>query len=96
VAPAFQGEFRTILFDHVGAGGSDLSPYNPVRYADLAGYADDVVAIGQELGLSKAIFVGHSVSAMIGVLASIQTWYCDDHMNPPSHGASEVPPRRGT
>jgi sigma-B regulation protein RsbQ len=72
VAPAFQSEFRTILFDHVGAGGSDLSAYDPVRYASLAGYTEDVVAIGQELRLSKAIFVGHSVSAMIGVLASIK------------------------
>jgi sigma-B regulation protein RsbQ len=72
VAPAFQNEFRTILFDHVGAGGSDLSAYDPARYASLAGYADDVVAIGRELGFSKAIFVGHSVSAMIGVLASIK------------------------
>ena len=72
VAPAFQSEFQTILFDHVGAGGSDLSAYDPVKYADLGGYADDIVEIGQELGLANAILVGHSVSAMIGVLASIK------------------------
>jgi sigma-B regulation protein RsbQ len=72
VAPAFQSEFRTILFDHVGAGGSDLSAYDPVKYADLAGYADDIVEIGRELELVNAIFVGHSVSAMVGVLASIK------------------------
>jgi sigma-B regulation protein RsbQ len=70
VAPAFEDNFRTILFDHVGAGGSDLSAYDPSKYGDLSGYADDVVEIGRELGLRNATFVGHSVSAMIGVLAS--------------------------
>jgi sigma-B regulation protein RsbQ len=70
VAPAFEGEFRTILFDHVGAGGSDLTAYDKTKYGTLAGYADDVVEIGIELGLKDAVFVGHSVSSMIGVLAS--------------------------
>jgi sigma-B regulation protein RsbQ len=72
VAPAFETEFRTILFDHVGAGGSDLSAYDPAKYSTLAGYADDVIELGRELGLNGAVFVGHSVSAMIGVLASIK------------------------
>jgi sigma-B regulation protein RsbQ len=72
VAPAFETEFKTILFDHVGAGGSDLSAYDPTKYSTLAGYADDVIELGQELGLNNAVFVGHSVSAMIGVLASIK------------------------
>lgn len=71
VAPAFEGMFRTVLFDHVGAGGSDLSAYDPTKYATLFGYASDLVEIGHELGLQNAVFVGHSVSAMIGVLASI-------------------------
>jgi sigma-B regulation protein RsbQ len=72
VAPAFEAEFKTVLFDHVGAGGSDLSAYSPVKYSTLAGYADDVIELGRELGLHGAVFVGHSVSAMIGVLASIK------------------------
>ena len=72
VAPAFERDFQVVLFDNVGAGGSDVSAYNPAKYASLDGYADDVVEVGQELGLSRAIFVGHSVSAMIGVLASIK------------------------
>src|SRR6201991_4203726 len=66
VAPAFEGDFRTVLFDHVGAGKSDLTAYNKVKYAKLQGYAEDVVEIGKELGLHDAIFVGHSVSSMIG------------------------------
>ena len=70
VAPAFEKEFKTVLFDHVGAGGSDLSAYDSKKYASLDGYADDVVDIGRELGWKDAVFVGHSVSAMIGVLAS--------------------------
>jgi sigma-B regulation protein RsbQ len=72
VAPAFEDHFQTILFDHVGVGGSDLSAYDPEKYASLAGYADDLVEIGLELNLQDAVFVGHSVSAMMGVLASIK------------------------
>jgi len=72
VAPAFERDFRTILFDHVGAGRSDLRAYDPEKYASLHGYADDIVEIGRELGLKNAVFVGHSVSAMIGAVASIK------------------------
>jgi sigma-B regulation protein RsbQ len=69
VEPAFEPDFRTVLFDQVGAGGSDLGAYDKTKYATLGGYADDVVEIGRELGLKDAVFVGHSVSAMIGALA---------------------------
>lgn len=72
VAPAFEADFRTVLFDHVGAGRSDLRAYDPKKYSSLHGYADDVVEIGRALGLKNAIFVGHSVSAMIGALAAIK------------------------
>ena len=70
VAPEFERDHRVVLFDHVGAGGSDPRAYDPERYASLDGYADDVVAILEELDLRDAVFVGHSVSAMIGVLAA--------------------------
>lgn len=70
VAPRFEDEFRVVLFDHIGAGGSDPSAYDPQRYSSLSGYAEDVVAICTELELRDAVFVGHSVSAMIGVLAA--------------------------
>jgi sigma-B regulation protein RsbQ len=72
VSPAFEEDFRTVLFDHVGAGGSDLGAYDRKKYSKLAGYADDVVELGRELELKDAVFVGHSVSSMIGVLASQQ------------------------
>ena len=72
VAPAFEGDFRVVLFDHVGAGSSDLSAYDHRKYSTLSGYAEDVVEIGRELKLKDAVFVGHSVSAMIGVLASLK------------------------
>jgi sigma-B regulation protein RsbQ len=72
VAPAFESDFKTVLFDHVGAGHSDLSAYDPKKYGSLDGYADDLIDIGRELNLSGAVFVGHSVSAMIGVLASLK------------------------
>jgi sigma-B regulation protein RsbQ len=70
VAPRFEDEFRVVLFDHVGAGNSDPSAYEPQRYSSLSGYAGDVVAICTELELRDVVFVGHSVSAMIGVLAA--------------------------
>jgi sigma-B regulation protein RsbQ len=70
VAPAFEDTYRVVLFDHVGAGGSDLASYDPDRYSSLAGYADDVLDICAALELSDVVFVGHSVSAMIGVLAA--------------------------
>lgn len=72
VEPAFRDKFKTVLFDLVGAGQSDLAAYDPAKYSDLKGYAADVVEIGRELELSNAIFVGHSVSAMIGALAAIE------------------------
>ncbi len=70
VAPAFEPTHRVVLFDHVGAGRSDLSAYDPNRYERLEGYADDVVEILEALALPPVVFVGHSVSAMIGVLAA--------------------------
>ena len=72
VWPAFVDEYRIVLFDHVGCGGSDLSAYEPQRYASLEGYADDIVAICRELDVKNGVFVGHSVSAMIGAIASIK------------------------
>jgi sigma-B regulation protein RsbQ len=70
VTPAFEDRYRTVLFDFVGAGGSDLSAYDRQRYSSLQGYASDVVDVVRALDLREVIFVGHSVSAMIGVLAA--------------------------
>ena len=70
VVPAFTGTHRVVLFDHVGAGQSDSSAYDRRKYSTLAGYADDVLEICHELQLKGLVFVGHSVSAMIGVLAA--------------------------
>jgi sigma-B regulation protein RsbQ len=72
MVPAFERDFRVVVFDHVGAGGSDLSAYDPAKYSTLEGYAADVIEILTALDVGPAIFVGHSVSAMIGVLASIR------------------------
>src|SRR5471032_1839250 len=71
VAPRFEDAFQVVLFDHVGAGRSDVSNYDPIRYSSLDAYADDVVEICRELDLRDVIFVGHSVSSMIGVLAAL-------------------------
>ena len=71
VAPAFEEEYRVILFDHVGAGDSDLHAYRRAKYNSLQGYADDVLEICSALHLTGVVFVGHSVSAMIGILAAV-------------------------
>jgi sigma-B regulation protein RsbQ len=70
MAPAFEDSYRVVLFDHVGAGRSDLAAYDRAKYGTLDGYATDVLEICEELELQNLIFVGHSVSAMIGVLAA--------------------------
>lgn len=72
ITPAFTDNYKVILFDYVGAGKSDLAAYHPERYSSLTGYAKDVLEICEELQLSNTIFVGHSVSSMIGLLAAIE------------------------
>ena len=72
VAPDFEATHRVVLFDLVGAGRSDLAAFDPDRYSDLRGYADDVLEICRALDLVDVVFVGHSVSAMIGVLAAVE------------------------
>lgn len=71
VAPRFEDEFKVVVFDHMGAGNSDLTAYDPERYSSLNAYADDVCDLCHELGLEDVIFIGHSVSAMIGGLAAV-------------------------
>ena len=70
VAPAFADDYRIVLFDYVGSGKSDLSAYDADRYSTLDGYATDVLDVIHALDLRNVIFVGHSVSAMVGVLAA--------------------------
>lgn len=76
ITPAFTDAYRVILFDYVGSGKSDLRAYQPERYGSLLGYAADVVEIIEALDLRDLIFVGHSVSSMIGVLAAAAAPKC--------------------
>jgi sigma-B regulation protein RsbQ len=70
MAPAFEDTHRVVLFDHIGCGKSDLKAYDPSHHTALEGYAGDVVEIIEAADLNDVIFVGHSVSAMIGILAA--------------------------
>jgi sigma-B regulation protein RsbQ len=72
VAPAFEAEYRVVLLDLVGASNSDLTAYDPARYGTLSAHAEDLHEVLQTLDLYDVIFVGHSVSAMIGVLTAIR------------------------
>ncbi len=68
---AFQDRYRIVLFDHVGCGGSDFNAYSPHRYRGVHAYAEDLLELCEELKLTDSIFVGHSFSGMVGVLASL-------------------------
>ncbi|MFD1828682.1 alpha/beta fold hydrolase [Streptomyces desertarenae] len=72
VVPTLAEEFTVVLFDHVGSGRSDPAAWDAERYSSLAGYAEDVLEICRELDLRDVVFVGHSVSSMIGVLAAVR------------------------
>jgi sigma-B regulation protein RsbQ len=76
VVPLLERDFRLVLFDHVGAGRSDLSAWSEQRYATLDGYAEDVLEICHELDMGPVVFVGHSVSAVMGVLAAAREPAC--------------------
>ncbi len=70
--PEFAESYRVILFDHAGLGGASADSYDCERHSSLDGYAQDVLEICEDLALHEVIFVGHSVSAMIGALAAIR------------------------
>jgi sigma-B regulation protein RsbQ len=70
ITPAFSNNYKIVLFDHVGSGQSDLSAYDFKKYASLQGYADDIIEICEALNLKNVILIGHSVAAMMGLLAA--------------------------
>ncbi|MEU5717033.1 alpha/beta hydrolase [Streptomyces sp. NPDC020403] len=72
VVPLLEDRFRVVVFDHVGAGRSDLSAWDAEKYSTVEGYAEDVVAVCREFAPVPVTFVGHSVSAMMGVVASVR------------------------
>jgi sigma-B regulation protein RsbQ len=72
ITPELENHFRIVLFDYVGSGHSEVTEYDKRRYSTLEGYAEDIIEICQALQLSDAIFIGHSVSSIIGSLASIK------------------------
>src|SRR3954470_17114128 len=72
MAPAFAKRYRTVLYDLVGNGGSDIKAYDRNKYSSLQGYADDAVEVVERFATGPCVFVGHSVSSMIGLLANIK------------------------
>jgi len=80
IVPSFEGNYRIVLFDYVGSGRSTINDYDPSKYNDLQGYAQDVLEVMEALDLRDTIFVGHSVSSMIGMLASIRSPHYFNHI----------------
>ncbi|MCT2536949.1 alpha/beta hydrolase [Aquibacillus koreensis] len=72
VLKSFENDYQVISFDYVGFGGSDISAYDSDKYNQISGYVDDLLEICSDLDLHNAIFIGHSVGSMIGMLASIK------------------------
>ena len=72
IIDAFTDDYKVVLFDYVGSGKSDIGAYDSEKYNYLEGYAQDLLDVCEALSLSQVIFVGHSVSAMIGLLAAIR------------------------
>jgi sigma-B regulation protein RsbQ len=72
VIPAFQKDYKIVAFDYVGSGKSEVASYNKERYSNLNGYAQDILDVCEALDLQSVIFVGHSVSCMVGLLAAIK------------------------
>lgn len=72
ITPAFEEDYKIVLFDHVGSGNSDSRAYDFEKYSSLKGYAEDLIQICDHLPFEKVIFVGHSVSSMIGALAAVK------------------------
>lgn len=80
MVPLFEEDYRLVLFDYVGAGKSDIESYESTKYNTLHGYVQDILDIIEELQLEDIIFIGHSISAMIGMLASIKRPDCFDKL----------------
>ena len=81
ITPAFEGKCHQVLFDYVGCGQSDLAAFDPVKYASLKGYVQDVLDVCDTLGIKRGVnFVGHSVSGSVGLLASIERPTLFDHL----------------
>ena len=72
VAPAFESDHRVVVYDLMGMGGSDVGSYSSDRYSTLSAHAEDLVALVEQLDLTDVVFVGHSVSSMIGALAVVR------------------------
>ena len=73
IAPQFAEKYKVVLFDYVGSGNSDITAYESKKYSTLHGYAQDVLDVIEEMNLKNVIFIGHSISSMIGMLAGIHS-----------------------
>lgn len=76
ITPAFEEKYKIILFDYVGSGASDMDAYDSEKYSSLKGYTQDLLDVIEALNLKDVYFVGHSISSMIGMLASIEKPEC--------------------
>lgn len=71
IVPALAQRFRVVSFDLPGVGPLLPADFDSQRYRYLSAYADDLLDLLDELGIARCRYVGHSVSGMIGALASV-------------------------
>ena len=64
--------YRLVLFDHVGAAGVATASYSAQRYRSLHSYAADLREVLAALPFTQVIYIGHSMGAMVGLLAALE------------------------
>ncbi|KAJ8900017.1 hypothetical protein K2173_024130 [Erythroxylum novogranatense] len=72
LVPCLAFYFKVVVFDLVFAPNVNPILYDPHKYSSFSGYSTDLIDLLDELKLKNTIYIGHSMSAMIGCLAAIK------------------------
>lgn len=69
--PWLEQHFEVISYDLAGCGPEGAERYDFDRHSSMFGYADDLTALLDELKIQKCLYMGHSMSGMIGAAAAV-------------------------
>ncbi|KVI11628.1 strigolactone esterase D14 [Cynara cardunculus var. scolymus] len=72
--PQLTQTYQVLVFDwsFSGAIKDPNTLFDPLKYSTYDAFSDDLIALLEELNLDSTVFVGHSMSGMIGCIASIK------------------------
>lgn len=71
IRPWLDARFRVVSFDLAGAGPNGTRTYDRHRHRSIYGFADDLIDILDELSIRNCLYIGHSVSGMVGGIAAL-------------------------